>query len=131
MQEVKEAKEDLLEHVRFLKRIYSLGKGSFPIPTNTKAILNRIKEILDLYGTNSLYLAPISAKMIALGYVLMLISHCVDIPTLGFTINDPQSQLWFASRKSKDELDDLEQFALMVKEFLDKIEVKGEERAQH
>jgi len=130
MQEAKEAKEDLLEHVRFLKRIYTLDDAC-PIPTNTKFILNRISELLDLAGTNSIYFAPISVKMVALGYVLMLISHCVDVPSLGFTVFDPQSQLWLASGKSKDELGKLEQFALLVKDFLDKIEVKDEEKAQH
>ena len=122
MQKLENPKEALLKHVTFLKKIYTLDDDCLPMPTNTLAIINNIKELLETAKTNSLLFAPIEVKLTALGYVLMLISHCIDMPsTTGFVLLDPQSQLWLAQGKNKDEMSDMERFATIVKEFLDAV----------
>ena len=85
-----EGLEELKHHIKVLKSYY-LENG--PIPSNSLAILNFLKKILDYEGTNSFYFASLSAKLIALAYVLILISHTADFPefTGGLVINDPLS----------------------------------------
>jgi len=111
-------KEKLLkEIITELDRIYRLDGDAMPMPTNTKFVLNRINELLELADTNSLLLAPPSVKLLALGYALMLISHCVDIAAAGFTVMDPQTQLWLST--DSDNKDDLPLLAKAVRKALD------------
>ena len=86
-------KEELKHHIKVLKSYY-LENG--PIPSNSLAILNFLEKILDYEGTNSFYFASEGAKLIALAYVLILISHTADYPqfTGGMLINDPISIAW-------------------------------------
>lgn len=88
------------EFVSELSKIFSLEEDRLPVPTNTKYVLHRLEEVLELARTNSLLFANYEIKVIALAYVLILLGHCLDYPTLtGFSIFDPQSLLWIASEK--------------------------------
>jgi len=91
----------LIEIIKELDKYYRT-EGGLPEPTNTKYILKRLEELLEIAESNSLIFAPLIIRMLGLGYSLMLISHSVDNPAMA--MNDPQSLLWFAESGSENEL---------------------------
>ena len=103
----------LIEIIEELDKFYRLDDG-LPEPTNTKYVLKRLEELLEIAGSNSLIFAPFIIRMLGLGYILMLVSHSTDNPAMAF--NDPQSLLWFAESGSESDLPTL---AKIVRKTLD------------
>ena len=87
---IQEAKEELKYMVDMLKRYYL---DDYPIPSNSKALIGMLNKLLEMENTNSFYMASPETKTIALGIVLILLSHTADYPTAtgGLIINDPKS----------------------------------------
>ena len=112
--------ESLKKHVDFLSGIYTLElEKTLPMPVNTRAVIRDLESLLEIAETNSLLAADPITKTLALGYVLILVSHCLDTIKLGCSFFDPQTLIWIGSDKPENERGDLESFAIMVKHVVD------------
>jgi len=114
-----EIKQKLEYHIKLLKDYYL--NEDFPIPSNSLAIINALKELLEISETNTFYMVkdPL-IKALALGYVLILVSHTMDYPDItGFIMFDPKTIEWHYNMGGKDET--MIELIRFVKKMLSKL----------
>lgn len=118
-----EVKRRIAERRMKLKEIVdealSLFDAGKPVPVNSRHLLKRLEELLDLDGTNSFIMASSEVRMLAIPYIQLLYNHAVS--PKGFSVIDPATVAHAASKKRKEEMDSMELAVTASKRFIERL----------
>jgi len=116
---VTELKEPEMEKLkRIVKDAKFLLETNYP-PVNSLAMLNEIKDILELAKTNSFLCADPKLKYLAIPFIVQLLDHVLSAGNLCF--HSPKSYLWLAEGKSIEEMSVLELCVKVAKRTVDEL----------